>query len=68
MPTNELKRTNIMKVKLGELKSVCEKYDIYKDEKKKRLNDNGRTGITTRTNTRAAKKEKKELPPEINIF
>jgi len=37
MPTNELKRTNIMKVKLCELKSLCEKYDIYKDEKNKKL-------------------------------
>ena len=37
MPTNELKRPYVMKAKLDILKSLCEKYDIYKQEKKKKL-------------------------------
>jgi hypothetical protein len=37
MPANELKRTCIMKAKLGELKCLCEKYDFIKENSKKKL-------------------------------
>ncbi len=37
IPTNELKKTCIMKAKLGELKSLCEKYDFIKEKSKKKI-------------------------------
>jgi len=37
MPANELKKSYIMKAKLGELKSLCEKYDFIKEKGKKKL-------------------------------
>ena len=37
MPTNELKRPYVMKAKLDVLKSLCEKYDIHQEDKKRKL-------------------------------
>ena len=37
IPSNELKKICIMKAKLGELKSLCEKYDFIKEKSKKKM-------------------------------